>query len=555
MEPNWFTALFQENGSAHTIILFCLAIFPGLWLGEFPIFGVKLGTAAVLFSALAVGAFDLPLHEQIIAFTQNFGLILFVFAVGLQAGRGFFSSLKADGLKMNLFAVALILGNTALTILARYLFDLSPSEAIGVLAGATTNTPSLGAAQEALKKTVSELAATTSGTGYAVGYPVGLAGLIISIVLIRKIFRIKVEDEQNALIDKHRQRMEEPTTFPLHVQNPGIDGKTPEELRELCNVPVVFSRIQHGDKAHIPDKNEKIHLGDHLQVDCTHRDLERVINIIGGRDDPNHWEQSMPAELMERKILVSKLPGYHRLHQFRLEERFNVRITRIFRTGLSLIPTPTMALNVGDFLQVVGSKESLEKVAQAMGDQPSRLEHPRLFPIFIGILLGIVLGSVPIAIPGLPQPLKLGLAGGAMLVAIFMGAVRRIGPIDVYLSRESNLMLREIGIILFLAAVGLNAGPSFAHEITSPNGWLLAGVALVVNIVPVIAIAALARLRGMNYLRICGLLTGSMTNTSALGYVNSFCESSEPSIAHASVYPFTVFLRVILAQILVFCLV
>ncbi len=552
MDFQWLIDLLHSNSSAHSVILLCLAIFPGLWLGDRSFFGAKFGIAGVLFSGLAVGILGLPTDSHTLDFIREFGLILYVFATGLQVGRGFFASLRDQGFVLNAVALLIVVSGTGLAMLSKWIFNLPVESSVGILAGAVTNTPSLGAAQQALKSSLGEAAANQAGTGYAVAYPCAVFSIIMSLYLIRRLFRVSLEDEVAKLNAAQEDTPDTPTSISLCVQNPMLAGLSIAELCNVVGVPVVFSRIQHEGELHVPGDQDLIQLGDHLQADCSKRDVERIIRFIGHRDGDELRRQ--PSSLTVRRILISKLPKHRKLGQMRLIERFHVRVTRIFRSGIALMPDAHTSLHIGDFLNAVGEPQELAKLAQEVGDRASALDHPRLMPIFLGILLGVLVGSLPIHFPGLPLPLKLGLAGGPMLVALFMGFIRQIGPLTFYMSTGSNLMLREFGIILFLASVGIASGPSFFNAIISPNGWQWALLALGINFIPVFSVGIFLRLKHMNYLSICGVLAGSMTSSPALGYSNSLIESPAQSIGYASVYPFTMFLRVIASQVFVMAL-
>jgi putative transport protein len=547
---HWLLDLIYTESIAHTVVLLCLAILPGLWLGARSLGGVKIGLAGVLITGLAIGALGLPLDLDIVRFLREFGLILFVFGVGIQVGPGFFATFRDQGLKLVGLTCGIVGLGVGIAILEMKWFQLPVEAAVGILCGAVTNTPGLGSAQQALRDVLpqSSGAMATAGTGLAVTYPFGILGVILALILIRVTFKINLKDE-TARIDKERaQNSQEPHTFSVTVTNGDLVGKPATSLDVHAGLALAVSRLLRGDHVLVPRGGETLQLGDVLQIVCAKSDLKAVTAWVG---EPAADLRLMPGDVAVRKVLVSREAGARLLSELRLPERFGTMVTRVLRSGVEFVPQGDIQLHLGDQLTVVGPKEDLHRVAKELGDSPSSLDHPNLLPVFVGIFLGILLGSVPLSLPGLPAPVRLGLAGGPMVVALLMGYRRRAGSMHFYISNGAIQFMREFGILLFLVAVGLESGASFLAAMLNGQGlaWMALGTA--VTFVPVFVVGCVARWQGYNYLTITGLLAGATTNPPVLGYANGLAPTQAQSIAYASAYPFAMFLRVITAQVFV----
>jgi len=549
---NWLSDLIFKPGVAHMLFMLTLAIFPGIILGNRNFFGIKIGIAGVLFSGLTIGALGLPLEAPLLHFFREFGLILFVFAVGLQVGPGFLSSFKAQGVKLNTLATAIILGGFAVAFVIQKITGVKPEIMAGLMSGAVTNTPGLGAAQQ----TIQDLgnfppdALALSGSAYAVAYPYGIFGIILGMILIRLLFKISIDKEIQNYTHAQGDQKATPQTYSIEVTNSLLWGKPLGKLQELVPVPMVISRLLRNQEVLFPKNLDLIEKGDILQIVCPQADLEKITSLIGHTSETDVRHQ--PGPLAVRKILVSN-PKMSQAKIFSLAQSsvYDVRITRVGRAGIEFIPDLNTNLNLGDVLTVVGPAEQLEPFAVSMGDSRKQLEHPNFLPIFIGIFLGVILGSIPLALPGLPAPVKLGMAGGPLLVALAMGMKSGIGKFSFYIPPTGLHFMREMGILLFLASVGLLSGPTFIEAFKSGQGpyWMLLG--MFITSIPLMIVALYAKIKGMNYLTLTGLMSGSMTDPPALGYANSLAPCQAQSIAYATVYPLTIFLRVLLAQIFI----
>lgn len=551
---DWFRELLFTDGIAHTVLVICMAIFPGVWLGRCSIGKVKLGIAGVLFAGLFVGYWNLPMNKEILDFVRDFGLILFVFAVGLQSGPGFFANFRNQGLKLNAMAATIVLLGSGIAVLLHKIAGLPIDTMVGLLSGAVTNTPGLGAATQTLKDlpNFGPPAIAQAGSAYAVAYPFGICGIILTMLLVRWFFRVKIEQEAES-VDSARRNQGFVSSRSLRIQNPMLQGKTIAQFSGLAGIPVAVSRMRRNGTTWVPTDEEALQTDDDLQIVCSKNDVEKL-SVLAGPQAPEDVRK-ISNHLAVRKIVVSRVQGLEdTLAEMRLPERHRCRVTRVLRAGIEFVPTAGTSLHIGDMLTVVGADEDLEAVVKELGNSLASLDRPNMLAVFMGIMLGVLVGSVPIALPGLPAPAKLGLAGGPLLVAILMGYKRRIGPIDFHMSTGANLFMHEIGIVLFLGAVGLGSGKAFVQMLTSIQGVIWMGYGALITFVPLFLVAMYARWRGMNYLTITGMLAGSMTDPPALGYANSLSPSQAQSVGYASVYPLTMFLRVVTAQVIVMLL-
>ena len=551
---DWLVNLFTAHSIAHAVLIIGLTIAMGLLLSRIKFGSVSLGITWVLFVGIILSHFGLGIDHQICHFVKEFGLILFVYSIGLQVGPGFISSLKEGGIKLNSLAMLIIFLGCATCYTIHLITGEDLTTMIGVLSGAVTNTPGLGAAQQAVSDTITDptiAAATTNrlASAYAVAYPLGVVGIIISMILIRYLFRIKLEREK---ILAERNNAPKTIRIDLKVSNRGIIGKKIEDIAHITRSKFVVARMIRNGKQEIASADTVLHEGDIMRVVISNRDVELVQSLIGEsvQIDDKEWQTSA-SNLEKRRILVTKsaINGKH-ISDLHIRESYNVTITRVVRAGIELVATYELRLQMGDVVVVVGRKNDLDQVAAILGNSVHRLDHPNLLPIFIGIFLGVLLGSVPIMLPGVPLPVKLGLAGGPLIVAILMA---RYGPnykLVTFTTNSANMMIREIGISLFLAAVGLGAGEGFVSAIA--NGgywWILFGVAI--TMLPLLITGIVARKAcKLDYFSIMGLMSGAMTDPPALAYANSVSSNDRAAVAYATVYPLTMFLRIFTAQIL-----
>ena len=546
--------LWKPDSVAHIVFLYAFVISVGVMLGKIKIFGVSLGVTFVLFTGILMGHFGFTGSTQISHFIRDFGLILFVFCIGLQVGPSFFSSFKKGGMSLNFLAFSVVLLNVVVALTAYYLLDgrISLPMMVGILYGAVTNTPGLGAANEALSQVGYQ--GDPIALGYACAYPLGVIGIIGSIILIRYIFRVSFEKEEKdwnrQMADTHHQ----PCCFHVEVHNEAIFEKTLGELGHLVGRPFVCSRMSQKGEVFSPTTKTVLHNGDYLRIVCSEEDKEAVEAFIGKEVDIDLAEQASP--LVSRRILVtrSEING-KRLGELNFRTLYGVNITRVNRAGMDLFANYNLELQVGDRVMVVGPTEAVERVASVLGNSLKRLNEPNIITVFIGIFLGILVGSLPIAFPGMPTPLKLGLAGGPLVVAILIG---RFGPkmhLVTYTTQSANLMLREVGIVLFLASVGIEAGANFVKTVVDGDGLLYVGIGFLITVLPLIIVGIVGRLYfKVNYFILMGLLAGSTTDPPALAYSNQTSGSDAPAVGYSTVYPLTMFLRILTGQMIILLL-
>lgn len=558
---DWLITLISKESIAQTLLIYSFAISAGVLLGKIKFGGVSLGVTFVLFIGLALGHFGFTVNDELLHFIKEFGLILFIFSIGLQVGPGFFSSFKKDGMLLNALAFSIVLLGivTAIVIYLVSNGTLEMPMLVGVLSGAVTNTPGLGAAQEALKQLfdagqISEV--PQIGLGYAVAYPLGVIGTILGLILIRVIFRIKLDKENEVLINKHNEnKQDKPEKITLKVTNKAIFGKTLQECKDLIGRKFVISRIMHQDSTFVPWKNTIIEENDLLLVVCSTNDLSAITAFVG--ETTSYVWEDKNSQLVSRRIVITqnKING-KTIRDLNLRTLFGVNITRINRSGIDLLGRPDLVLQVGDRVMVVGELDAIKKVEHFLGNTLKRLNEPHLITIFFGILIGILVGSVPFYFPGMPMAAKLGLAGGPLIVAILLGRFGYKIKLITYTTQSANLMLREIGIALFLASVGISSGGKFLETLVTGNGLLMMGVGFLITIIPLLIIGIVARsIFKLNYFTILGLISGSSTNPPALAYSSTIAPNDEPAVAYSTVYPLTMFLRIISAQLLIllFC--
>jgi putative transport protein len=548
---DWIEKLLWDPSSvAHIVFLYAFVIACGVLLGKIKIFGVSLGVTFVLFVGILMGHFGFTGDPHILHFIRDFGLILFVFCIGLQVGPSFFSSFKKGGMSLNLLAVGVVLLNVAVAMAIYYIDGrIELPMIIGVLYGAVTNTPGLGAAQEAL--TQLNYNGPQIALGYACAYPLAVVGIIASTIVLRYIFRVDLKKEDDALkmADGDSQK-NKPHLMTLEIRNEAIDGMKLLQVKDLVKCSFVCSRLRHDGHVSIPNPDTVFHTGDQVYIVCSEDDAETMIAFIGKPVDIDWEKQDMP--MVSRRILITKSEiNGKKLGDMHFRSLYGVNITRVNRSGMDLYADPNLILQVGDRVMVVGEQDAVERVANTLGNSLKRLDHPNIVTIFVGIFLGILLGSIPIAFPGMPTPVKLGLAGGPLVVALLIGRFGYKMHLVTYTTMSANLMLREIGIVLFLASVGIEAGENFVSTVVEGDGLLYVGYGFLITVIPLLIIGAVARLYyKVNYFTLMGLIAGSNTDPPALAYANQVAGNDAPSVGYSTVYPLTMFLRILAGQMI-----
>lgn len=538
------------GGVAHSILVLGLAIAFGTMLGKIKVAGISLGVTGILFVGIALSHFGININEHLMHFMKEFGLILFVYSVGLQVGPGFFSSFREGGLKLNQLAILVVLFGVITTIALYYITGLPITTMVGVMSGAVTNTPGLGAAQSAYRDIAGGIDATDIATGYAVAYPLGVIGAILTLLVLRYVMKINKQQEE-AAITGNEDKNNLMQRISIEITNPSIDGKTIGQLRQLLVRKFVVSRIcaKNGEPK-LVKADTVLHLSDKILLVTAHTDAEAIAALIGTKIEMD-WDD-LSKNMISRRILITKheLNG-KKLKDLNIRVAYGVTITRVNRAGIDLMASGNLQLQLGDRVTVVGPEQAVANIEQIFGNSLKRLRHPNLIPIFIGIALGVILGSIAFRFPGIPQPVKLGLAGGPLIVAILIG---RFGPywkMVTYTTISANLMLREVGISLFLAGVGLGAGENFVPTII--NGgymWILYGA--MITVIPILLAGLIGKyLFKINYYTLTGVLAGASTNPPALAFSSEQTSTDAPSIGYATVYPLAMFLRVLAAQLLI----
>ena len=547
---NWLESLLWDPSSvAHIVCLYAFVISVGVLLGKIKIFGVSLGVTFVLFAGILMGHFGFTGETHILHFIREFGLILFVFCIGLQVGPSFFSSFKKGGMRLNMLAVGIVLLNIAVA-LSIYFIDggIDLPMIVGILYGAVTNTPGLGAAQEALNQI--NYTGDPIALGYACAYPLGVVGIIGSIIAIRYICRVNLKKEEQELNTQEADVKHQPHMLHLEVRNESISGKTLLQIKDFLGRPFVCSRIRHEGHVSIPNHETIFHVGDQLFIVCSEEDAEAVAAFIGKEIHVDWEKQDTP--MVSRRILVTKSEiNGKKLGSLHFRSMYGVNVTRINRSGMDLFADPNLVLQVGDRVMVVGQQDAVERVAGVLGNQLKRLDTPNIVTIFVGIFLGILLGSLPITFPGMPTPVKLGLAGGPQVVAILIGRFGHKMHLVTYTTMSANLMLREIGIVLFLASVGIEAGEHFVQTVVEGSGLLYVGYGFLITVIPLLIIGMIARFYcKVNYFTLMGLIAGSNTDPPALAYANQTSGNDAPAVGYSTVYPLTMFLRILAGQMI-----
>ena len=544
------------GGVAHSVLILSLVIAFGIILAKIKIAGISLGVTWILFVGIVFGHFNLSLDEHLLHFLKEFGLILFVYSIGLQVGPGFFSAFKKGGFTLNMLAMTTIFLSVVITVILHFATGVPITTMVGILSGAVTNTPGLGAAQQAFSD-MHGVSDNTIALGYAVAYPLGVIGIILSIILIKYIFRVSFDKENEQLNSEDSSHTNEAKPISLIVKNPAIFNKTVAELSNLLeHRDFVISRVwrDSNKQIEIASANTVLQENDKVFVITTETDAETIKTFIGEEIDMERkqWIR-MESQFINRRILITKpeLNG-KRLGQLKLRKLYGINITRINRAGVDLVAKPGLTLQVGDRVNVVGTETAVSNVEKVLGNSMKRLNEPNLITIFVGIALGIVLGSIPISFPGIPQPVKLGLAGGPLVVAILISRFGYHYKLITYTTQSANLMLREIGITLFLACVGISAGDGFVDTIVNNGGFAWIGYGFIITFVPLMIIGCIGRyFCKVNYFTLMGLIAGSTTDPPALAYSNATAGNDAPSVGYATVYPLTMFLRVLTAQLLI----
>lgn len=550
---DWLAEAFLEPTVTQAIIVIAMVSAVGLSLGRIRIFGIPLGITFVFFAGIVAGHFGIMLDENALMFAQNFGLILFVYTLGLQVGPSFFSSLKKDGLQLNLLAIGVLVIGLALVLLFNLATGISIPNMMGILMGAVTNTPALGAAQQAFlqiepgnQKGVADMALAC-----AVAYPLGVVGVILAIVLMQKLYPAQAHQPKE-------QKLTAPNVAEYKVLNPAIFDKSIKDIVQHSGKHFVISRVWRGGKVTIPTSDTILREGDHLLIISVKTDVEGLIHLFGGQEDID-WNKedidwnAIDSHLISRRIVItrSKFNGV-KLGSLRLRNLYGINITRVNRAGIDLLASPKLRLQIGDRLTIVGEAPSVNNVGKILGDEVKRLTMPNLFAIFAGISLGVLLGILPIAIPGMTTPIKLGIAGGPIIVGILMGAFGPRFHVTTYTTQSANLMMRQFGIVIYLAGLGISSGAHFFETVFTNEGLVWIGLGFLLTMVPVLVIAFIAaKPLKVEYGDNIGMLCGAMANPMALTYANTTVEGDEPAVSYATVYPLSMFLRVITAQLMI----
>ncbi|MBO5182670.1 MAG: putative transporter [Paraprevotella sp.] len=549
----WIDNLIFTHSALQAIIVLSLVTAIGLWLGKMHILGVSLGVTFVFFIGILTGHVGITLDADILNYAESFGLVLFVYSLGLQVGPGFFSSLRKGGLQLNMLSLATVALGTVTALLLGWAMSIPLKDMIGILCGATTNTPALGAAQQTLKQMGIE--ASTAALSCAVTYPLGVVGVILAILAVRKLFVRPT--------DLHPKREDDPNhTYiaAFRIHNPGLYNKTIEELAQQSHTKFVISRLWREGKVTIPSGHTELLEHDRILVVTTEKDLP-ILTLLFGEQENGDWNNedidwnSIDRDLVSQHIVVTR-PEINgkRLGSLRLRNAYDINISRVMRSGVKLLATPDLILQLGDRLTVVGDAKAIEHVADKVGNTVQSLEEPNLSTIFIGIVMGLALGSIPIALPGISSPIKLGLAGGPIIMGILVGCFGPRLHMRIYTTRSANLMLRAIGLSLYLACLGIDAGAHFFETVLRPEGLLWVGAGFIITFIPVVIMAWLSmRTQHLDFGSSCGMLCGAMANPMALNYVNDTLPGNSASVSYATVYPLAMFTRVVIAQVILMC--
>ena len=546
----WLSSLFLEHSALQAVVIISLISAIGLGLGKVKIFGITLGVTFVFFAGILAGHLGLSVDSQMLNYAESFGLVIFVYALGLQVGPGFFASFRKEGVTLNMLAVAVVLLGTALCITATVFTGISLPDAVGILCGATTNTPALGAAQQTLKQLGME--SNTPALGCAVAYPLGVIGVILAVLLIRKLL-VRKED----LVLNQKDETNKTYIAAFQVHNPAIFNKSIKDIAQLSYPKFVISRLWRDGNVSIPTSEKIIKEGDRLLVVAAEKDV-LALTVLFGQQENTDWNKedidwnAIDRQLVSQRIVVTRpeLNG-KKLGSLRLRNTYGINISRVYRAGVQLLATPELTLQLGDRLTVVGEAAAIQNVEKVLGNAVKSLNEPNLVTVFVGIVLGLALGAIPFAVPGVSVPVKLGLAGGPIIVGILIGTFGPRLHMVTYTTRSANLMLRALGLSMYLACLGLDAGAHFFDTIFRPEGLLWIGVGFGMTIIPVLLVGIIAfKFMKIDFGSVSGMLCGSMANPMALNYANDTIPGDNPSVSYATVYPLSMFLRVIIAQII-----
>ena len=554
---NWIQEILFQPSALQTVIVLATVSAIGVYLGRLKLCGISLGVTFVFFAGIIAGHFGVTLNKDMLSFAQNFGLIVFIYTLGLQVGPGFFSSFKKGGIKLNMLSLAVVFLGTAMAIGLCYITGISLSDMMGLLSGAVTNTPMLGAAQQALLQVEPDNAkgVTDMALACAVTYPLGVIGVILAIIVLKAIFGSKGEKaspEENAMKTYVAEFL---------VSNPAIFGKSIKEAMHMTDRHFVISRIWRDGKVRIPTSETRLLKGDQLLVVSTRADVEKATALFGEQENED-WNKegidwnAIDSQLVSRRILVTRnrINGV-KLGSLRLRNLYGINITRVNRAGIDLLASPDLRLQVGDKLTIVGEANAINNVGKILGDEAKRLNRPNLLAIFIGLAVGVFIGAIPFSIPGMSTPVKLGIAGGPIVIGILMGAFGPRIHLTTYTTESANLMMREFGLVIYLACLGLDSGEHFFGTVFRPEGLLWVGTGFVLATVPVLIVGWISsRFLNIDYAHNAGMLCGSMANPMALNYANTTVSGDEPSVAYATVYPLSIFVRVITAQLILLIL-
>ena len=546
----WLNSLFIEQTALQAVVIISLISAIGLGLGKIHIMGVSLGVTVVFFAGILAGHFGLSVDPQMLNYAESFGLILFVYALGLQVGPGFFSSFRKGGVELNMLALGVVLLGTAMTVVFHTMTGVSLPDMVGILCGATTNTPALGAAQQTLKQMGMD--SNSPALSCAVSYPLGVIGVILGIIFVRKLFVKKSDLEIKEKDDNNKTYI---AAFQVH--NPGIFDKSIKDIAHISHHKFIISRLWRDGNVSIPTSEKVLKEGDRLLVITSEKDA-LALTVLFGEQENTDWNKedidwnAIDSQLVSQRIVVtrSEMNG-KKLGSLRLRNHYGINISRVYRSGVQLLATPELTLQMGDRLTVVGEAAAIHNVEKVLGNAVKSLKEPNLITIFIGIILGLALGAIPISFPGISAPVKLGLAGGPIVVGILIGTFGPRLHMVTYTTRSANLMLRALGLSMYLACLGLDAGKHFFETVFRPEGLLWIGLGFAITLIPVLIMAIIAfKIMKVDFGSVSGMICGSMANPMALTYVNDTIPGDNPSVSYATVYPLCMFLRVIIAQVI-----
>ena len=546
----WLNSIFIDHSVVQAVVVVTMISAIGLALGKISIYGVSLGVTFVFFAGIAAGHFGFSIDPQMLNYAESFGLIIFVYALGLQVGPGFFGSFRKGGMTLNLLAFAVIMLGTVMTLIFHVVTGVSLPDMVGILSGAVTNTPALGAAQQTLKQM--HIDAGDPALGCAVTYPLGVVGVILAVIVLRKMFPHRTTE-----VIQSDDRSKQTFIAGYEVRNPGIFGKNLKQVAQLASHRFIVSRLWREGKVSIPTSDTVLNEGDHLLVITTEAD-EEAMRILFGEEENVDWNKkdidwnAIDSQLISQRIVISRSEiNGKKLGSLKLRNHYGINITRIYRAGVQLLATPELVLQLGDKLTVVGEAAAITNVEKVLGNRVVSLKEPNLIAVFVGIVLGLAVGAIPFSFPGVSFPVKLGIAGGPIIVGILMGAFGPRMHMITYTTRSANLMLRGLGLSLYLACLGLDAGVHFFETVFRPEGLLWIGLGFLITFVPVVLVAICAlKLMKIDFGSLAGMLCGSMANPMALNYVNATVEGDNPAVSYATVYPLSMFIRVIFAQLI-----